>query len=341
MNEQNHFQGMPGLNVRPASLDDIQKAVDFFNLYSRSTIGVETQNLDTLRREWTSPGFDLEASTRVVFSPEGEWIGYVDVWDADEPPVQVFIWGCVHPEFQGRGIGTRLQNWAEDRSRMVLARLAGDVRVTMRMTAVDANQAAIRLYKRRGAKLVRRYWDMRIDLTDTLADPVLPKGLQLITFDKLNDLEAVYRADDEAFQDHWGYVVEPFEIAFPKWKHWMTDPAVFDPTLWFLAMDGDEIAGLALNRERSDEDPDTGWVRVLAVRRPWRKRGIGLALLLHSLAEHKRRGRKRAGLGVDSGSLTGATRLYEKAGMHVHRTYASYEIEMRPGIELVRKSIDE
>ena len=115
----------------------------------------------------------------------------------------------------------------------------------------------------------------------------------------------------------------------------------FDPTLWFLAMDGEQLAGMALCKQSSTEDPDMGWVRVLGVRRPWRKRGLGLALLLHSFAELKRRGKKRTGLGVDSGSLTGATHLYEKAGMHVDRVYDSYEIEMRPGRELARTFIED
>jgi mycothiol synthase len=341
MSESNHFEGLEGLSVRPANLDDMPTAVDFFNLYSLAVVGVERHNRDNLKREWTSPGVNLESDTRVVLSPEGDWIGYVEVYDADDPPVKVYIGGCVHPEFQGRGIGMRLQSWGEDRARKALTRLPDDVRATMRMTTVNTNQPAIRLFKNRGAKLVRRYWDMRIDLADELAQPVLPEGLRLITYDQFNDLEAVYRADDEAFQDHWGYVQEPFEIGFPKWAHWMTDPAVFDPKLWFLAMDGDELAGLVLNREKSDEDPEMGWVRVLAVRRPWRRRGLGLALLLHSFAALKQRGKKSAGLGVDSGSLTGATRLYEKAGMQVLRVYDSFEIEMRPGRELSKKSIEE
>ena len=341
MPDTDHFQGMQDYVIRPAALDDLQAAVEFLNLYSLSTIGLRRHNLETLRREWTIPGFDLENSTRVVLSPEGEWIGYIEVWDADDPPVRVHVWGCVHPEHQRRGIGTQLQAWAEARARQALTRLPDDVRATIRMTSLSTNKAASHLFKKSGAKLVRRYWDMQIDLTGPLADPIFPDDLRLITFDEFNDLEAVYRADDEAFQDHWGYVEEPFEVAFPKWKHWMIAPDVFDPSLWFLVMDGEELAGLALSKESSPEDPDMGWVRVLAVRRPWRKRGLGLALLLHSFDELKRRGKVRAGLGVDSGSLTGATRLYEKAGMHVHRVYDSHEIEMRPGRELARTSIDE
>jgi GNAT superfamily N-acetyltransferase len=143
MSDTNHFQDLKGLLVRPASLDDMQTAVEFFNLYSRSTIGLNVHNLESIRREWTMPGYDIEASTRVVHTPEGKWIGYVEVWDGDDPPVQVHLWGCVHPEFQHQGIGTQLQSWAEDRARQALTRLPDDVRATMRMTTVGTNEPAI------------------------------------------------------------------------------------------------------------------------------------------------------------------------------------------------------
>ena len=45
--------------------------------------------------------------------------------------------------------------------------------------------------------------------------------------------------------------------------------------------------------------------------------GIGLALLQTAFEEFRRRGRVRAGLGVDAQNPTGATRLYERAGMRV------------------------
>ena len=84
---------------------------------------------------------------------------------------------------------------------------------------------------------------------------------------------------------------------------------------------------------------DMGWVSTLGVRRPWRRKGLGLALLQHSFGEFHRRGKCRVGLGVDADSLTGATRLYEKAGMEVHRQYASYEKELRAGVDLSTQSM--
>ena len=84
---------------------------------------------------------------------------------------------------------------------------------------------------------------------------------------------------------------------------------------------------------------DIGWVDTLAVLRPWRRKGLGMALLLHSFGEFYRRGRRKVGLGVDSQNLTGAARLYERAGMHVARQYISYQKELRAGKELSTQTI--
>ena len=61
------------------------------------------------------------------------------------------------------------------------------------------------------------------------------------------------------------------------------------------------------------------------MRRPWRRRGLGRALLLHAFAEFRERGLPRAGLSVDSASPTGAHRLYEQVGMHLGPRYDIYE----------------
>jgi GNAT superfamily N-acetyltransferase len=80
-----------------------------------------------------------------------------------------------------------------------------------------------------------------------------------------------------------------------------------------------------------------GWVNVLGVRRPWRKRGLGLALLQHSFGEFYSRGKHRAGLGVDASSLTGATRLYEKAGMKPIRQFTVSQKVLRPGLDIATR----
>ena len=116
----------------------------------------------------------------------------------------------------------------------------------------------------------------------------------------------------------WLDASDPMDETFEDWRHWMTKAESFDPLLWFLALDGDEIAGFSLCRQDAT-DVNAGYVGTLGVRRPWRRQGLGEALLLHSFKAFRQRGWTRGTLGVDASSPTGATRLYERAGMRVYR----------------------
>jgi len=82
-------------------------------------------------------------------------------------------------------------------------------------------------------------------------------------------------------------------------------------------------------------DPYQGWVGTLGVLRAYRRRGLAEALLRESFGAFWRRGERKVVLGVDAQSLTGAQRLYERAGMHVAARYARYEKELRAGVDLL------
>jgi len=86
MSAEDHFQGLAGRVIRPANMDDLPAAVEFFNLYSLATIGVREHSLESVLRQWTSPRFNLESNTRLVLSHEGDWIGYAGIWDGEIPP---------------------------------------------------------------------------------------------------------------------------------------------------------------------------------------------------------------------------------------------------------------
>jgi ribosomal protein S18 acetylase RimI-like enzyme len=175
---------------------------------------------------------------------------------------------------------------------------------------------------------------MLIEMDSPPPAPDWPAHINLRKYRHPHDAEAVFRAQDEAFQDHWGYIAGEFDDDFALWKHAFFKIHEPDPELWFLAVDGDEIAGMAICFPHADEDPEMGWVEILCVRKPWRRRGLAQALLHHAFGAYFARGLQKVGLGVDSQNLTGATRLYKKVGMHVHRQQVTYEIELRPGKEL-------
>jgi ribosomal protein S18 acetylase RimI-like enzyme len=181
---------------------------------------------------------------------------------------------------------------------------------------------------------------MEIELDGHLPEPQLPDGITIRALRPGEGEREVYRAVRDAFQDHFGYVERPFEEAFAEWNHFVEHDPDYDPSLRFIAQDGERIAGVSMCWPRIESDDDMGWVATLGVRREYRRTGIALALLHHSFRAFRERGKRRAGLGVDSESLTGATRLYEKAGMRVGREFALYDKTLHEGEDLRRQSLD-
>ena len=181
---------------------------------------------------------------------------------------------------------------------------------------------------------------METDLDSAPEVPALPEGILIRPFDPATETEEVYRCFVNSFRDHFGFVEQPFEHGFNEFKHNLIDEPGHDPKYWFVAVDGNEIAGISLCRPVDAEDPESGWINELGVRRPWRKQGIAYALLKHSFSAFHARGQKRAALGVDATSLTGALRIYEKAGMHVARQFDQFEKELRPGREISTQQVE-
>jgi ribosomal protein S18 acetylase RimI-like enzyme len=225
----------------------------------------------------------------------------------------------------GNGIGTIMLRALEERARKEMELADPEQRVFIRNAMSIGDTVSRKMHENEGYKAIRFFWRMEITLDETPPAPIWPEGIELRPFDVDAHAYLVYCADEEAFQDHWGHTPHSFK----EWRHRTLEGSDFDPSLWFIAWDGDQIAGYTLDRYRHGN----GWVGSLGVRRPWRKHGLGLALLYHSFAEFYKRGTLVISLGVDAASQTGATRLYQKAGMHVAAEYVNYEKELRYGRE--------
>ena len=329
-----------GYSTRGARLEDVEICFKLYNLWSRSVIGQdEIIDANAIRNEWCSPGFDPAEDIRLVFAPEGGLVGYIEVWTTSKPPVHPWIWGRVHPDYSDLGIGTWMLEWAETRASRALEELEPDLRFAPRTGVFHQADESRKLFEHQGYRNNRTSYDMLIEM-DAPPEPVWPQGLTVRTYNHETDAENVYRTYVETFRDHFGFVESPFEEGFRSFEHLMVEADDFDPSLWYLAVESglqenkQEIAGICLCRPRALESAEMGYIHVLGVRRPWRKRGLGLAFLQLAFGEFYRRGTNKVTLGVDAESLTGALRLYEKAGMHIYRQFDLFEKEIRPGREL-------
>jgi mycothiol synthase len=279
---------------------------------------------EELQRFWTGKDFNLETDAWVVETSGGRVVGYQEFYSRfGHAALQGD--GYVHPDFQNQGIGTVMLRRLDARAREELRLADPGLRVYMRNGMAMTDREAHTLHENEGYKPIRYSWRMEITLKAPPDAPHWPAGIELRPFVLDDHNRTVFEADEEAFSDHWGHTPSTFE----RWQHHLTGRPDFDPSLWFIAWAGDQVAGFSLCRYRMG----IGWVGSLGVRRPWRKQGLGLALLQHSFREFYRREQAVVGLGVDAANPTGATRLYKKAGMHVANEYVIYEKEFRPGRE--------
>jgi mycothiol synthase len=215
---------------------------------------------------------------------------------------------CVHPQTRGLGIGSRLLDEAEQ-----WARENNLPRFHMHVVNEDGRKLATA----RGHRLVRFFWRMEIDLAVEPPMPEAPVGMTIRDYRPGDDDAALQAMHQEAFAEHWEFTPSPLD----EWLNWRHARRDYHPALWQIAEENGEIAGatLCFGEDRF------GWVLDLAVRPSSRRAGLGLALLGSGFAALWRRGHTRVGLEVDSENETGATHLYERAGMKVTRRYATYE----------------
>jgi ribosomal protein S18 acetylase RimI-like enzyme len=183
--------------------------------------------------------------------------------------------------------------------------------------AISAGDAAAEsLLSRHGLRPIRHFWHMQIDIVGPIEPGPDPAAIEIRRAGPEVDLEAVHAVLEEAFRLD-SDPVQPFR----EWADEQVSSPSYDPTLWLLAWDGPTPAG-ALTASVAD---DAGWVDWLGVRSSHRGRGIGSALLRRSFAAFSSLGLARVRLNVDAQNPTGATAVYERAGMHVINRWDLWE----------------
>jgi ribosomal protein S18 acetylase RimI-like enzyme len=291
-------------------MDEAEAASALLNEHSQRLHGVDSQAAAELRQYWESPDVDFDQDVLVAEAEDGSLAGYVDlgVWGEhvwidlrglERAPLEALL-ERIEARAAERLPNANLIGWAAKEDRLVLG-----------------------ILERAGYEVIRHSFRMEIDL-DSAPEPRAPEGTSIRPMQE-GEERRFYEAHMQSFADTWMFTPDPFE----QWSHWFVKDPSFDPTLWFVAEVGDELAGILIGRA-SPTESGLGWVRILGVVPPHRRKGVGEALLRHSFAEFARRGFERAGLGVDAQSPTGAVRLYERAGMHVARTSLQLEKKVQP-----------
>lgn len=235
------------------------------------------------------------------------------------------VWGSVDPAYRGRGIGLALLADNERRARALAATHNVERRREFGSFSADGRPAA-RLVETAGYSVERWFFDMVRPSLEGVEDVALPDGLDLRPVSREQHV-TLWRANREAFRDHWGGSDESEEA-----MHRFFDQPDSDPTLWLIAWDGDDIAGGVINGISPDENAalgiQRGWLHFVFTRRAWRRRGLARSLIAKSMILLRERGMTSAALGVDADNPLGALRLYEAAGFEVHERFNAWRKAM-------------
>ena len=308
-----------GYRLRKAELSDLQAVTELYVAEQMDLRGESELIQEDFLSFWQRPGFSLETDAWVVEGPEAKGarpvVGYADiVYKSEFTHLRGDV--CVHPLYRSLGIGTRLIRRLDARARQLASLATPQAWVTLRNIMEAGDQQGRSLHENEGFEPVRYFFRMQIELEAQPAEPKLPPGIELRPYQPGQE-RTLFETIEEAFQDHWGHAAGDFEV----FLHTTIQRDDFDPGLILAAWDGEEMAGCAICQMRQNR----GWIRQLAVRRPWRRQGLGMALLQKAFGEIFQRGHRQAALGVDAASETGATRLYERAGMGIVRRSVVYE----------------
>ncbi len=296
--------------IRAATLGDVDRLATFMGRCTLAHQGVRRASVDEMRQRLTQPGTDPALDTWLVERGDSQVAAFAQVW-SEHPHTEVICYVRVDPECTGRGLATALLERGAERAGELAERAESGRRVVLHATSWPNDEAAAPLLERAGFAPVRYFLLMTVELDEEPEPPEWPSDVRVRALTADSDLQPVYAARTAIFHDHWGESTPEFD----EWLHEYTGSRSFDPTLWYLAEDGEGIAGFALCTPELDEDPEAGYVGEIGVRADRRGAGLGLALLRHTFGEFAARGKRHVSLHVDADNLSGALRLYTRAGM--------------------------
>lgn len=299
-----------GFSLRAPTLSDVNAVNDLICACDAADYGEPDFTVDDVLADWRRGGFVLERDAWLVYAPDGTLAAYGNVYGGGEV-VRVDPTTGVLPQFRERGLEDFLLDAAEEWTREFASAKP------LQWIAAETQRGWTTRLVARNYAVTRHDYVMEIQMTAPPPMPIVPDGFVLRAFERGRDERTVWACIQEAFRDHRGHL----DMPYAEWASGFFDHADWSAELSAVVTHDDMVVGAAM----VFHGMNGGWIRSLGVLRPWRKTGLGLAMLYHVFGKCYALEPKRVGLGVDAESLTGATRLYERAGMCVKQHFLRYE----------------
>lgn len=290
--------------------DDAPAVLAVFVARDIADLGMIEHTLDQLLDEWRGSDLDLDNNAQVVEDEDGRIVAYAAVrrW-----PGSLVV---VDPDSEGRGTGSRMLAWTEDRERVV-------GRGLHRQWVAAGNASARSLLTGAGYERARSYWRMACSLAGAGPEPPVPSGFRLRPVDVARDAAAMHAIDTASFATTPDYMPESLAEFIDR----NLEVYDFDPGLSRVATKRDRIVGFLLANRQQKEG--VGYISILAVEPEHQRLGLGTTMLRSAFAAFAAAGLREAQLGVASYNERGL-RVYERVGMTVRHQFDIYERPLAP-----------
>ncbi|WP_036507478.1 GNAT family N-acetyltransferase [Nocardioides sp. URHA0020] len=292
-----------GLAARPLTMSDAGAVAEVMaaqELHDTGEVSIEEADIVG---DWQRPSYDVGAGTVGVFDGD-RLVAYAEHMGADRGDA------AVHPDHRGRGIGTALAGWMQDRARAAGATVVG--------MPVPRGSAGDLLLGALGYHVRWESWVLQLPEGATVPERDLPAGYAIREATP-DDYPACWTVLEDAFLEWSVRDREPYDdflartVGRPGFEAWnlrmVVDPAGATVGVTVIYPFGTE-----------------GYVDRLATRKDQRGKGIAQAMLVDAFAVARSHGATTSGLSTDS--RTGALGLYEKVGMTVSQTWVNRAIDL-------------
>lgn len=308
-----------GLTARPLALADLDAVFELYAADEVADAGEVAVEREDIEADWSRPSADLARDTVGVVDG-GRLVGAAEVSRSGTRAE-----GAVPPGERGRGIGSWLVGWTEQRAAGMGAARVGQ--------SVPTGSAAHRLLEARGYRLGHTSWVLELPAGRAVAPRPLPPGYRLVGWERQGQEReeqerAAYEVIEAAFAEWPGREDESFE----DWRATTTRRPGTEA--WQLRLVEDPHGAVVAAAFTILDGRGTGFVDQLAVARAHRGRGLAQVLLADSFAVARQRGAGRSELSTDS--RTGALGLYRKVGMEVTSTWLHLVTDLGVGDEVSR-----
>jgi mycothiol synthase len=305
-----------GWTLRPPTEDDVPALLALTHASDIASLGEPDFTVDDVREALADP------LGSVALDPSGTIVGWAYPNNPDggnRDFIEVYVWPSL-----GLPAQRPLLALLMDRMRVRAARLGHDP-YEVRAGAIPTETPYISALTDAGFVFVKQHARMQMPLTGVEAPPA-PATFSVRTV----------RAGDEAEMRTFHAVIEEAFLdsdhpstGYEVWRRQVEAESTLSFDEWFVAEADGRIVGVLQSSDSGLPD-DEGWVKRLAVLRPYRRRGVGEALLRRAFAVYAGKGRSKAGLGVDLANPTKAARLYLAVGMKPLYQANIYRTSVRP-----------